>query len=141
VRVGDELLIADLRNSIVAGNLDQSAHAPDCLGMVMSQGCNLIQSAAGCTISGASTGNIHGLSARLGPLADNGGFSPTHALLPGSPAVDAGNPLLPGSGGNSCEAVDQRGVTRPQRVACDMGAYEYVGNVYQAFLPATFCNR
>jgi hypothetical protein len=57
----------------------------------------------------------------LGPLQDNGGPTETHALLAGSPAIDAG----------SCEAADadietdQRGVERPQGEACDIGAYEY----------------
>ncbi len=54
----------------------------------------------------------------LGLLADNGGFTMTHALLEGSPAVDAGDPA-------ACLDTDQRGVTRPQGVLCDMGAYEY----------------
>jgi beta-glucanase (GH16 family) len=52
----------------------------------------------------------------LAPLAANGGPTATHALPAGSPAVDAAGP--------SCPAVDQRGVTRPQGPACDVGAYE-----------------
>lgn len=56
-------------------------------------------------------------------LADNGGFTPTLALLPGSPAIDSGNPGV-------CAATDQRGVFRPQdsdgygSILCDVGAYE-----------------
>jgi beta-glucanase (GH16 family) len=53
----------------------------------------------------------------VGPLADNGGPTLTHALLAGSPAIDAGD-------GSACPAVDQRGVTRPQGAACDVGSYE-----------------
>jgi predicted outer membrane repeat protein len=61
----------------------------------------------------------------LEPLADNGGSTPTHALLPGSPAIDAGvsNPV-------TCLSFDQRGVFRPLdgdgdlMAACDVGAYE-----------------
>ena len=60
----------------------------------------------------------------LGPLQDNGGPTFTHALLAGSPAIDARNPAAPGSGGNACEATDQRGVARPQGAACDIGAFE-----------------
>lgn len=60
----------------------------------------------------------------LGPLQDNGGSTFTHALLPSSPAIDAGNPATPGSGGNACEAADQRRVPRLQ--ACDIGAFELV---------------
>ncbi len=61
----------------------------------------------------------------LGPLANNGGPTQTHALLAGSPAIDAGNPATPGSGGNACEATDQRGYARPAGLACDIGAYEF----------------
>ena len=53
----------------------------------------------------------------LGPLSDNGGSTWTHALLPGSPALDAGDDL-------ACPATDQRGVTRPQGSHCDIGAFE-----------------
>ena len=51
-------------------------------------------------------------------LADNGGYTLTHALVPGSPAVDA----VPTDCGPP--ATDQRGVPRPQGAACDIGALE-----------------
>jgi hypothetical protein len=57
---------------------------------------------------------------RLGPLADNGGPTQTMALLPGSPAVDAGV-AVPGV------TTDQRGVPRPQGAAPDIGAFESRG--------------
>jgi hypothetical protein len=60
------------------------------------------------------------LDARLGPLADNGGPTQTHALLPGSPALDAAVAL-------PLFTVDQRGVHRPQGSAPDIGAFEAVG--------------
>jgi hypothetical protein len=56
----------------------------------------------------------------LGPLAENGGATPTHALPEESPAVDAG----------SCRvaniAIDQRGEPRPGTGSfrCDIGAFE-----------------
>jgi len=53
-------------------------------------------------------------------LADNGGFSMTHALQAGSPAIDAGN-----SDPTICPATDQRGYTRPIGAGCDIGAYEF----------------
>ena len=59
----------------------------------------------------------------LGPLQDNGGPTQTHALLPGSPAIEAA--LLA-----NCPATDQRGVSRPQGAGCDIGAYEAEGAVY-----------
>jgi hypothetical protein len=53
---------------------------------------------------------------KLGPLADNGGFNRTHALLPDSPAIDHGWNAI-------CHARDQRGVARR---TCDIGAFAYV---------------
>ncbi|HJX38325.1 MAG TPA: choice-of-anchor Q domain-containing protein, partial [Anaerolineae bacterium] len=70
------------------------------------------------------TGDITGVSPNLGPLQDNGGATLTHALLPCSPALDAGNPAAPGSGGAACASTDQRGTSRPQGSRCDIGAYE-----------------
>jgi CSLREA domain-containing protein len=58
--------------------------------------------------------------AMLGPLQDNGGPTETHDLLPGSPAIDAGSVDCPPPD------TDQRGVTRPQGAACDIGAVEYL---------------
>jgi len=54
----------------------------------------------------------------LGPLANNGGPTLTHLPAAGSPAVD--------QGGLICPATDQRGVSRPQNVICDIGAVERV---------------
>ncbi len=53
----------------------------------------------------------------IGPLQDNGGPTRTHALLGGSPAIDAG--LAAG-----CPGSDQRGQSRPQGPGCDVGAFE-----------------
>jgi len=51
-------------------------------------------------------------------LSDNGGPTPTVALVPGSPAINAY------AAGVYCPDTDQRGITRPQGAACDIGAYE-----------------
>ncbi len=56
-------------------------------------------------------------SSGLDALADNGGPTLTHALLAGSPAIDAAN-------GAVCPTTDQRGVARPQGPGCDIGAFE-----------------
>ena len=45
----------------------------------------------GLDLDSLGTGNILNQPALLGPLANNGGPTRTHALLPGSPALDAGN--------------------------------------------------
>jgi len=50
-------------------------------------------------------------------LADNGGPTLTHALLAGSPAIDTADDL-------ACPTTDQRGVSRPQAAACDVGSFE-----------------
>ena len=61
----------------------------------------------------------------LGPLADNGGPTFTHALLPGSPAVDAGSPVAVAGVGGVPE-FDQRGAPWSRVVGgrIDMGAVE-----------------
>jgi hypothetical protein len=63
--------------------------------------------------------NIITADPKLGPLANNGGFTQTHALLRGSSAIEAADPA-------NCPATDQRGITRPQETRCDIGAYELV---------------
>ena len=69
----------------------------------------------GFTPSGSDIVPSQALSAILAPLADNGGPTFTHALVTDSPAVDAAP---------SGPASDQRGVSRPQGTAFDIGAFE-----------------
>lgn len=54
-------------------------------------------------------------------LRYNGGQTPTHALLAGSPAINAGGVNSP----DECPAIDQNGVGRPAG-QCDIGAVEFV---------------
>jgi hypothetical protein len=119
-----------VKNAIIAqGLLDLAtgASGPDVSGDFLSLGHNLVGDPTGG--SGFSAGGDQvgapqdPLDARLGPLANNGGPTQTHALLPGSPAIDRGD----NTGGS---AADQRGVARPRdgdgngsRVA-DIGAFE-----------------
>ena len=107
------------RNTIIA----HSVSGGDCAGAgpFTSLGHNL-DSDGTCNLG--ATGDLSSTNPLLTSLQDNGGPTFTHGLLAGSPAIDAGNPATPGSGGNACESTDQRGVTRPQLAACDIGAYE-----------------
>jgi CSLREA domain-containing protein len=114
-----------LRNSLISGNT--GAFGPDisCISYpVISQGYNLIRDLSTCTLTGDLTGNLTGVDPLLTALQDNGGGTFTHALSAGSPAVDAGSPTAPGSGGNACALADQRGILRPLGARCDIGAFE-----------------
>ena len=107
---------ANLQTSIVAGNTAQVDR--DCSGSVISLGDNLVGDATACIDFGPGKGDQEGtagspLDPKLGPLTGNGGPTPTHALLAGSPALNAGG---------SCEAADQRG--QPRDAQCDTGAFE-----------------
>ncbi len=106
-----------LVNTVVAGNAGGgcAVSPPE----VESGGHNLED---GDTCQLAAPTDLVNTDPRLGALLANGGTTRTHALLPGSPAIDSGDDAacaVPPIGG-----VDQRGVARPQGSACDRGAYE-----------------
>jgi CSLREA domain-containing protein len=135
-----------LANTIIAGNFDTPGNAgpgviqPDCSGTLTTFGYNLIGSGAGCGgLAHGANGDMVGTNsgpilALLNPLRYNGGVTMTHSLAPGSPALEAGNPLVPGGGGfGACAPVDQRNTSRPQGTRCDIGAYE--GMQGMLFLP------
>ncbi len=123
-----------IADTIVAGNRVSSGGSnPDCAGTPRSLGYNLLGTGAGCS---AFVDNVNGdlvgtagspVDARLGPLQDNGGPTLTHALLPGSPAIDAGNPDGCRDDKGNLLTTDQRGAPRPDAAGawCDIGAYEY----------------
>jgi hypothetical protein len=87
----------------------------DCSDTFTSLGYNL-DSDGTCALG--AVGDISSGTANLGPLANNGGPTLTHALLIGSNAIDA---VLAGC---PPPATDQRGAGRPYGAACDIGAYE-----------------
>jgi hypothetical protein len=109
-----------LQNSIVANNLGTG----NCEHALTSNGYNLSNDGS-CNFNHAGDLNNH--DPLLGPLQNNGGPTETMALLPGSPAIDAGNPSGCTDGQGHLLKTDQRGMPRPDRedlVGCDMGAFE-----------------
>lgn len=98
-------------NSIVA----DSPAGGNGFGSLTDYGHNL-SSDGTCNFTGL--GSLNTTTANLAPLADNGGQTPTMALLASSLAIDAGD-------STACVATDQRGVARPFGGACDIGAFEY----------------
>lgn len=110
---------ATFKNTILAGNqvLHASPAALDCFGQVTTGGHNLLQSAAGCTLSSSTAGDLLGQNPLLASLANNGGPTLTHAPGALSPAIDNGDTA-------GCPATDQRGLPRPVGSSCDIGAVE-----------------
>ncbi len=104
-----------LANSVMANNT-ASGPNDDCEADLTSLGGNLVEDTDGCV--GLGAGDITSVDPLLGPLQNNGGRTLTRAPQSGSDALDSG-----GTSG-ACEAVDQRGLARPQGIACDQGAYE-----------------
>lgn len=106
-----------LTNSIVANSTTRGNPGGDCFrsgnDIVNDTGFNII--ADGSCISHPTS--LAG-DPLLGPLADNGGITLTHALLADSPAIDAGDCS------SGTITTDQRGAPRPQGQGCDIGAFE-----------------
>ncbi|TVQ58525.1 MAG: CHAT domain-containing protein [Spirulina sp. DLM2.Bin59] len=79
---------------------------------------NLITNTGGITGATFAT-SLTGVNPLLGPLQNNGGPTLTHALLEGSPAINAGNNAL------TTVTVDQRGQLRIFEDQVDIGSYEF----------------
>lgn len=121
-----------LQNNIIANNTSSS----------VIYNCQTWSGGAGSTVTITSLGNnlsddatcgtaqpsdlysqsTSAITSTLGPLQDNGGLTPTMALLAGSPAIDAGATV-------GAITADQRSVARPQGSAYDIGAYELVSTL------------
>ena len=100
-----------ISSSIIAGNTNGDVS----LQGTTSLGYNLVGTGSGATVFN-KTGDQTGVTnPMLGPLADNGGPMKTHVPLPGSPALDTGNPTFnpanPDGDPNTNDAMpfDQRG--------------------------------
>ncbi|HET7454811.1 MAG TPA: choice-of-anchor Q domain-containing protein [Solirubrobacterales bacterium] len=103
-----------VKNTIVAGN-SGPAGAGDCGAVATLASDHNLSGDASCMFTDG--GSKENTDPQLGPLQNNGGETDTLALPARSPAVDAGT-------NDGCPATDQRGVTRPQGSACDIGAFE-----------------
>jgi hypothetical protein len=109
-------------NTVIANNGIGPTNG-DFSGTLTSRGNNLISNLRTNTIIvGSTNGNIYGRDPLLGPLQNNGGPTPTHALIKGSPAIDAGTNA-------GAPSTDQRGVARPYGTNVDIGAFESEYNV------------
>jgi hypothetical protein len=104
--------ILNMRNTILAGNSDTGG-VPDLSGSLASSGYNLIGNTEGA--DGFADTDLLNVAPLLGPLQDNGGGTQTMALLPGSPALNAGDPAQLG-------VADQRAVVRSGGV--NIGAFQ-----------------
>ncbi len=136
-------------NTILAGN-SESASSPggfiavigECAGTLTSVGYNLLQNydASHCTIDGSI---LPLANPNLGALANNGGPTWTHALLAGSPAINAGNPSGCTDDVGKLLTADQRGAPRPFPAGgtCDTGAYEYGATIPQTITFGALPNK
>jgi CSLREA domain-containing protein len=110
-----------LWNTIVSGNAGGA-----CGGAITQKNqwqANIVDDATCALAAGEGTQT----DPQIGPLRNNRGPTNTHALAAGSPAIDAG-------GANLCGTqTDQRGA--PPVRNCDIGAFEFGGDVPEPNLP------
>ena len=108
-----------IRNTIVAGGVSSSSNT-----VFTSQGNNLVQSASGTPIGWVAS-DLLGVNPQLSPLANNGGQTPTHALMAGSPAINGGNNALAINPASDLPLrLDQRLYNRIAGGMVDIGAFE-----------------
>jgi CSLREA domain-containing protein len=103
-------------NALLAENTVAGAASNCAFGAGTITSLRSLESATDCGFTAA--GNIQNGNAALGPFQDNGGQTDTRALLAGSQAIDAGDPV-------ACPSTDQRGAPRPSGLGCDIGAFEF----------------
>ncbi|MCH8921536.1 MAG: right-handed parallel beta-helix repeat-containing protein [Planctomycetes bacterium] len=127
-RLEEGTLSVTLTGSIVSGNTVGDGQVPGDVGgssFPVHANHSLLGLAAAALVTTGSD-NISDDNPQLAPLADNGGSTQTHALLRGSPAIDAGDPDAV-AGENDVPHFDQRGApfARVVNDRIDIGAYEH----------------
>jgi subtilisin-like proprotein convertase family protein len=137
---GQNFGVVTLENTIVANNTDNTGRAPEIdntttVNPTPIARFNLIRDNTGSNLASGNpdmNGNRIGnsdspINPLLGPLADNGGPTRTHALLFGSPAIDRGDQLAV-AGIAPVPTFDQRGApfSRVSGGRLDIGAFEFV---------------
>jgi N-acetylneuraminic acid mutarotase len=131
VTVGGTVLASDDADAVEceAGFTDLGNNLSS--GDAANHGCNLTNGANGDIVSTTE------LSPGLGALADNGGPTPTMALLAGSPAIDANS--ISNCTSSLVNGLDQRGDPRnaAARGACDIGAYDTGGTPHTTWYVAS----
>ncbi len=121
---GNPTITVRARNTIIAGNISGAGNPVDYVGDLVNLGNNLINNA----------------NPGLAPLGNYGGATPTHALLPNAPALNAGDncALTENTCGIAHSALigDQRSST-PRRIGAniDIGAFERNITFDQTTLP------
>jgi CSLREA domain-containing protein len=123
----------NMTNTILTSS--DAAASGNCIGTAaITSGGHNLEFGDSCGLHAA--GDQVNANPNLGPLQINDSFTPTHALLSGSPAIDAGD-----SRPSVCPATDQRGYFRPQDgnedgvSACDIGAFEVGIRPTYTFIP------
>ena len=128
-----------LDNTIVALNTDGTGGAAPAddislffpsgpIGTVSSASANnLIGTGGSGGLINGGNGNLVGVNPLLAPLGNYGGPTQTMALLPGSPAIDAGSTALAVDAQGNPLTTDQRGMPRVVGAAVDIGAFESSG--------------
>jgi hypothetical protein len=106
-----------ISNSIIAN----STSGGDCSGVGFFAFTHSLVKDGSCANTSYGDNLLH-VDPKLGPLTNNGGSTHTHALLSGSPAIDAGDNAV--CVAEPINGRDQRGAARPAGAACDIGAVE-----------------
>jgi hypothetical protein len=117
-------LLNDGGLSLAASIVANSSSGQNCSGSITDAGYNLDDDGS-CGLSAVNHSQSD-VDPDLGPLQDNGGPTETQAPALDSPAINQIPIGTQANGITICPGTDQRGITRPQNTACDLGAVELV---------------